>query len=102
MKISIKNNKVMNWFKKLSLSKRLLLVLGFFSGLLILILTLSGKIRLLDGVLFVLIPVVLISTIAIFMVKLIFASLYERDYTGKLSPVYRRLLKNREKMGRDK
>jgi len=102
MNLNFQKNRVISCFKSLSLSCKLVLVLSVCLGILMTLLVLFGKISFIDGLIFILLPVVLISIIAIFMVKLIFASLYERDYTGKLSPVYKRLLKNREKMGRDK
>lgn len=69
---------------------------------LMLLLVAFGKITFVDGILIFFLPVLCITYILLFMIRLINGSFFERDYKGRMSPVYRRLLRNREKIGRDK
>lgn len=89
-------------YKEWSFSRKVIIIVGILVSTLVLILEINGKLNFVDGLLLVLLPVLGIMGILLFMIKLINASFFERDYRGRISPVYRRLLKNREKIGRDK
>lgn len=89
-------------YREWSFSRKVIIIVGILVSTLVLILEINGKLNFVDGILLVLLPVLGIMGILLFMIKLINASFFERDYRGRISPVYRRLLKNREKIGRDK